>query len=175
MDEKELKKTIAAAQKGSVEAFGALYERYRQDLYRFALWYVHDPNDAEDAVQDAMVNAFKNIRLLRKPDSFHSWLFTILANACRAILQKRQRDAVSLEDAPEALRLCTYDSYDTGQTGRLLGSLKEEDRQIVVLSVFGDLNSKEIGELLGMKSVTVRSRLSRALQSLRITAEQEAS
>lgn len=172
MDAKELKTTVLAAQKGDVGAFGALYEQYAGDLYRFALWYTHDRCDAEDAVQDAMVNAFRNIPHLRRAEAFHAWLFTILANACKAILKRRQIAAVSLEDTPQAANIGVYDSYDTGQTARLLEQLNETDRQIITLSVFGEFSSKEIGKLLGMKSATVRSRLSRALHTLREKTEE---
>ena len=58
MEPKELKKLVREAQRGSAEAFGTLYAVYAADLYRFALWYLRNEADAEDAVQDACLRAY---------------------------------------------------------------------------------------------------------------------
>ena len=170
----ELKTKVRAARHGSAAAFGQLYADYAADLYRFALWYLHNPANAEDAVQEALLSAWQHIRSLRREDAFRPWLFQILANACKSQLRKQNRlRVVSMEDG--AVDILGYEqALGDDAVGSLLGSLSEEDRVIVTMAVLGDFKSGEIAAALGMKSGTVRSRLSRALQALRKQLEAEA-
>lgn len=180
MEHDQLKKLVKAARHGSPDAFGALYAEYSADLYRFALWYLHNEPDAEDAVQDACLHAYKNLKALRKEEAFRSWFFKILANICRDKLAAASKagNIVSIDD-PDSF---TEPADETGEdftrlseTGELIASLAEPDKSIVLLSVLAGFNSKEIGALLKLNSSTVRSRLSRALAKLRdrITTEEE--
>lgn len=176
MEQSELKTNVRAAKHGSAQAFGQLYEHYAPELYRFALWYLHNASDAEDAVQEAMLSAWRNIRALRKEEAFKAWLFQILANACKTLLQaKSGLRLVSLEENGTPARLAYTPAFENDAVGSLLGSLTPEDRAIVTMAVLGDFKSGEIASILGMKSTTVRSRLSRALHSLRQELESEAS
>ena len=61
-------------------AFKELYKTVYQDLYRFSLCMMHHPQDAEDAVSEAVLSAYENIHKLRKEEAFRSWIFQILAN-----------------------------------------------------------------------------------------------
>ena len=168
MEQKQQWLLVRQAQHGSAEAFGALYEAYAPELYRFALWYLKNGDDAADAVQDACVRAFKNIRALKNAAAFKSCFFKILSNACKDILTKNGRlSVVSLDDEKTPFDGAYYDPEDDAQS--LLGSLSDLDRQIVTMAVLGDFTSREISEALGLKPGTVRSRLSRALAALRLT------
>ena len=168
MNEEILKKLIIDAKKGDAEAFGKLYSEYARDLYRFALYYLRNDADAEDAVQDAALTAYRSIRSLRKHEAFRSWFFKILSNECKKRLNKKAAlKTVTVED-PAVLA----DSVDEGANTipdlvGLLDSLSETDREIVTLSVISGFNSSEIAAVTGMKAVTVRSRLSRSLHKLR--------
>ena len=66
MDGQKMKNLIKSAKKGSAEAFGELYSLYAKELYRFALYTLHDTFDAEDAVQNAALSAFRKIGDLKK-------------------------------------------------------------------------------------------------------------
>ena len=66
--------------KCDTKTFAQMYETVYKDLYRFALCMMRNPQDAEDAVSDAVVAAYENIGKLKKEDSFKSWIFTILSN-----------------------------------------------------------------------------------------------
>ena len=171
MEPKELKKLVREAQRGSAEAFGTLYAGYAADLYRFALWYLHDEADAEDAVQDACLHAYKKLKALRKEEAFRSWFFKILANICRDKLSAASKGNIVSLDDPEAFTdpadERSEDFTSLSETGELVSSLGEPEKSIVLLSVLGGFNSKEIGALLKLNSSTVRSKLSRALAKLR--------
>lgn len=71
---------IRRAKRGDVKAFSRLYAQIYKELYRFALYMTKHPQDAEDAVSEAVISAFENMCSLRKEESFRSWMFTILHN-----------------------------------------------------------------------------------------------
>ena len=166
----DLTKIIREAQTGHSKAFATVYSFYANDLYRFALWYTGKSADAEDAVQEAILIAFKNIATLRKPSSFKSWMFKILANVCKTKLTN------------PADRLCTVPMHEIQETDAdisvtdftvsaelkaALDSLTPDEKQIVLLSVIGRYKSSEIAEMMDMKSGSVRSKLSRSLEKMR--------
>ena len=164
MDKERLNICVKNAKKGDASAFGELYEAFAEELYRFALWYLRDPDDAQDAVQTCALNAYRNIAAVRTAESFRPWLFRILANACADLFRsKRKQVVIPLEE----VQTPSWDDYQDGSVLRLLDRLDETDRQIVTLAVLGDWNSTEIAHLLGGKPATVRSRLSRSLKKLR--------
>ncbi len=175
--EKEEKKLISAAKNGDTKAFAAIYALYAQQLYRFALWYMHNSHDAEDCVQDAVVQAFRNVSSLRKEDSFRSWLFKILANVCKRKLieNKNTYTDEAVQDNPD---LCKQESPAFDMADRLtvreaVATLPPEDRQVVLLSVVAGYKSDEIAAMLGMNAATVRSVKSRSLARLRTMLSEE--
>ena len=166
MNDKELKACVHRAQRGSAGDFGELYAFYAADLYRFALWYLKNEDDAADAVQDACLQAYRNIRALKNAAAFKSWFFKILSNVCKDALRRQNRlSVVPLDDARVSLDVPVFDP--DGGAEALLEQLSDLDRQIVAMAVLGDFTGKEIGAALGLKPGTVRSRLSRALAYLR--------
>ncbi len=168
MNETLLKNLIKDAQKGDAAAFGRLYAELSHELYRFALYYLRREQDAEDAVQDAALAAYKSIRYLKKTESFRSWFFKILSNECKKTLQKRASHPE--EPADEFPTLADASGNDHAlrfELAELMNALPDDDRQIVLLSVLEGYSSKEIAAIAGMKANTVRSRLSRSLHKLR--------
>ena len=166
MEDKAFRAKLKEAQKGSAEAFGTVYAEYAADLYRFALWYMKNEDDAADAVQEACLHAFQNVRKLKNADSFRSWFFKILSNTCKTMLSRQGRlSLVSLDDEENGIDPPAAPS-DAGAE-EILSLLEEPDRQIVAMAVLGGFTSKEIARQLNMKPGTVRSRLSRALHGLR--------
>ena len=166
----DLIKLIREAQTGNSKSFAQVYSFYANDLYRFALWYTGKSADAEDAVQEAVLIAFKNIATLKKPSSFKSWMFKILSNVCKTKLMN------------PADRLCTMPMHEIQDTEAdisvtdftvsaelkaALDTLSPDEKQIVLLSVIGRYKSSEIAEIMDMKSGSVRSKLSRSLEKMR--------
>ncbi|MBQ6865109.1 MAG: sigma-70 family RNA polymerase sigma factor [Clostridia bacterium] len=176
MDNSELK-LIHAAKNGDSGAFAALYAQYAEQLYRFALYYMRNPADAEDAVQDAVLQAFRSVSSLRKEDSFRSWLFKILCNVCKKKLTENKNIITdeSVQDNPD---LCNQESPGLDHAVRLtvreaVAALPPEDRQIVLLSVVAGYTSAEIAAMLGLNAATVRSTKSRSLARLRTMLSEE--
>lgn len=175
--EKTDKKLIHAAKNGDTGAFAALYALYAEQLYRFALYYMRNPDDAEDAVQDAVLQAFRRVSSLRKEDSFKSWLFKILCNVCKKKLTENKITFAdeTVQDNPD---LCNQESPGLDQAVCLtvreaVAALPPEDRQIVLLSVVAGYKSAEIAAMLNMNPATVRSTKSRSLARLRTMLSEE--
>lgn len=171
------KNLIRAAIKGDSGAFAGLYAIYAQQLYRFALYYMRNPADAEDAVQDAVLQAFRNVSSLRKEDSFKSWLFKILCNVCKKKLIENKNIYAdeAVQDCPD---LCNQESPQADHADCLavreaVAALPPEDRQIVLLSVVAGYKSAEIAAMLNMNPATVRSTKSRSLARLRTMLSEE--
>lgn len=173
MDKKELNILIKSAKHGDAHAFGLIYSELKTGLYRFALYTLKNPDDAEDAVQAASIIAFRKIGTLRKEESLKPWYFRILHNECMKILTDKSR---IYELPSEDLSFFEEEAPDKEKKidiSALLSQFSEKDRSIIILSVLEDYSSKEIAGILGMKPATVRSRLSRLLSRLRIQLEGE--
>lgn len=160
---------VGQAKNGDAHAFARLYQRYYQDLYRFALCYMRHAEAAEDAVMNSVLKAYERLGDLRKNSAFKSWLFQITANECRAMLRK---SPLYLEDVDWIEPQAEEKGYLEPEIQELLGLLSDSERLVVTLSVFGGYNSKEIAGLLHKKPGTVRSLKSRAMASLREKIEE---
>ena len=164
MDEKLINEAIA----GSKEAFCSLYGNYKDRLYRYALYRLGDPTEAEDAVSECVLAAWQRIGSLRSGKAFGSWIFRILSNCCAT----RIKEMIGIRENLGRI-------YDSGQSSvpaspslsveltEALSKLKEDEREIVLLSIVGGLSSTEIASLTGLAAGSVRSKLSRSLAKMR--------
>ncbi len=164
----DIKKYVIAAKRGDAEAFGELYALYKNEMFRYACIVVGNPVAAEDAVSEAVIEAFENIGSLRSPGSFKGWLFKILNSACRRQYKDFNKDLPLIEDADHEpadgkdIELKEI-SIDLQQA---MAALNPEDRQIVMMRAVAGIGSREIAESLGIPDATVRSRYSRAISKL---------
>ena len=159
---------VSKATQGDPDAFGKLYEIYSKEMYAYALCVTGNPHSAEDAVSEAVLSAFKQIKNLRKKESFKGWLFRILNAQCRrqylaagAHLSIEGVDPVSAGDGGiDNLEL----SLDLKNAVKIL---TPQEREIVFLKILGEYKSREIADMLDLPHATVRSKLARALAKLR--------
>lgn len=154
---------VRLAQAGDAHAFARLYEFIYKDLYRFALYTLQNPQDAEDAVSETVMDAFGQMTSLREPDAFRAWMFRILTVKCsRKIRDYMKKEMKLSEELPDIMP----DLHDQIDIRRAFQALSREDRLILSMNLFAGYSSQEIGEQLGMNPNTVRSRQSRALKKL---------
>mgnify|MGYP002855131018 FL=1 len=160
------------------ELFLQKYEEVYRDMYRYALLTLGHSTDAEDAVSEAVLDAYRQRDSLRDIGSFRGWIFKILSRKC--IGKKRDyatKKTVSLDEAPpgqgdgapmiEELADDGFGTEESTVVKQLFMTLDDEDRRIISLHIFGGYTSREIGEMMGMNDATVRSREHRALEKLR--------
>lgn len=153
------------------EQFVLLYEQLRHEGYRYALYYLGNPEDARDAMQDAALDAYSGFSGLRSTEGFRAWFFRILAVKCRRQMKKRI-DRRGLVPLPEEDALFEEMAQDPCFVAALelkeqLARLREDEREMILLAAVGGYTSAEIGELLGRPAGTVRAKMSRALARLR--------
>jgi RNA polymerase sigma factor (sigma-70 family) len=178
MDRRSDAELVIAAREGDLDAFAALVERYRVPALRFA--YGIAGNEAEDAVQDAFVKAFRNLGGFRTDAAFRPWLFTIVANEARNRLRsssRRRKLELQVRDQPRTVGAATDDIVaDLAQRERLVdavASLPDRYREVVALRYFAGLSESETAEVLSCPVGTAKSRTSRALDLLRARLAEE--
>ena len=167
MDERLVNEAIS----GSKEAFCALYGQYKDKLYRYALYKLRDPDDAEDAVSECVLAAWKSIGSLRSAGAFGTWMFRILSNCCASRVKDLIASRDSLErmynEGPGSAGSVSAPASLSVELTEALSQLKDEERDVVLLSIIGGLNSNEVADLTGLSPGGVRSKLSRSLAKMR--------
>jgi RNA polymerase sigma factor (sigma-70 family) len=159
----------ARAAKGDQRAFEQIYERYHQDLYRFCLAMVGNPQDAQDALQNTMVKVLRGLPGEQRKITLKPWLYRIARNEAVEILRRR-RDSIELEpqQIPVAAVTETAESRDRLRT--LLGDLEqlpERQRAALVLRELSGLDFEQIGASFGTSAAVARQTLYEARLSLR--------
>jgi RNA polymerase sigma-70 factor (ECF subfamily) len=146
---------IARARAGDEAAVDALVRRYLSDVYSVTSRVLHDEQLAQDAAQDALINAVRALHRFRGEASFRTWLLRIALNAARTIARKQvRRREVSLEEAHEtatdaadaASVVAMHDEAE--RAGRVLAQLPEKQRMAVTLRITQGLSYQEIGAVL---------------------------
>lgn len=178
----ELARRVGA---GDQAAFTLLMRRHNQSLYRAARSILKDDAEAEDAVQEAYLQAYRSMGSFRGDAKLSTWLMRIAVNEAIARTRKRTRraevihlegDAVSNCEAPEAtMNQATPEQPEQGaqraETRRLLekkiDALPDAFRAVFVLRALEDLSVEETATALGINEATVRSRFFRARGLLR--------
>ena len=167
---------VERAKNGDVNAYEALVQHYQELAFRVAYQVTGNAADAEDAAQEAFVNAYYALGRFRSGAPFKPWLCRIVANEARNRRTSAQRRTVLAERA-----LVAQSSGDSAQSPEdaaeahefratlvaTLQGLKEDDRLVLAYRLFFDLSEAEMADALNVPKGTVKSRLSRALGRLR--------
>lgn len=166
-------KLAEQARSGSKEAFCELYGMYKDRLYRYALYRLGDPDDAEDAVSECVLAAWQGIRQLRNTSAFGAWIFRILRNCCsrniKSIISLRENMQKLYDSGADASALAagTADPSAAIELAEALSQLTEDEREVVLLSAVCGLTSREISGITGLTAGASRSKLSRSLAKMR--------
>jgi RNA polymerase sigma-70 factor (ECF subfamily) len=156
---------IRAAQTGDLAAFEELVRRHELRVYRVALRLLGDPTEAEDATQDALVQAWQALPAFRGESSAATWLYRVVTNRCLNLVQRR-RSTEPLSEAHEAPGsepgqiFETIDAFESLKTSIM--QLTPEQRASLVLREFEGLTYDEIAAVLDVSLPAVKSRIRRA-------------
>ncbi|MCI9137059.1 MAG: sigma-70 family RNA polymerase sigma factor [Lachnospiraceae bacterium] len=153
-----------------MEEFMQCYEKIYPQLYRTAWFYMQNQQEAEDAVQDAVLSAYEKFYQLRDKEKFSAWMMQILVNRCRKrrkVWFRREEDIQELSPSQERELSEEMDFAMASAVKQVFWELKEEERMIVALSVFGGYTSQEIAGILNKNHSTIRSKYRRALQKMK--------
>ncbi|HEY8291337.1 MAG TPA: sigma-70 family RNA polymerase sigma factor [Thermomicrobiales bacterium] len=171
---------VHAAQHGDLDAYNRLVRTYERQAYAVALRLLRRPESAEDATQDAFIQAYRALETFRG-GSFRAWLMRIVTNRCYDVLRSaNRRVADSLDDQmfeaePHWSSVVAPDDpvarATQAELGRLLeralAQLPDDQKLTVVLCDVQGYTYEETAEIMGVALGTVKSRLSRARFALR--------
>ncbi|HEV3233686.1 MAG TPA: RNA polymerase sigma factor [Candidatus Dormibacteraeota bacterium] len=173
LDDREL---ATRASNGDVEAYESLVSAYSDIAFRTAYLITGSAADAEDAVQDALVKAYRALTRFRTGEPFRPWLLRIVANEAR----NRRRSAgrwwrrtetlapeLQLRDPARSPEETAEAAEERATLLRSLNRMKPDDRAVITCRYLLELSTEETGAALGWPTGTVKSRLSRALDRLR--------
>jgi RNA polymerase sigma-70 factor (ECF subfamily) len=156
---------IEAAQNGHLESFGALYERYHSPMVALAYSMLADRDLAEDAAQEVFAVACRDIESLKSKERFAAWLAGICRNVSRQMLKASKNKPAALSD--EHAARSGSDCKDRQETiRRAVWSLREAERELVVLRYFDGFSQAQISEVLGLSPQAVNGRLVRAKRKI---------
>jgi RNA polymerase sigma-70 factor (ECF subfamily) len=161
--------------RGDEEAYTGLMAIAGDRLLAIAYRILRDVHRAEDAVQAALLGAWRDLPTLRDPDRFEAWLTRLLIRSCqdnrrRAIRHRTVELRIELEDGPGvADHQATLAVAD--QLERSLRRLTVDQRTVLVLTYYLDLPIAEAAAVIGIPTGTMKSRLNRAISALRATVD----
>lgn len=169
MDQEDLLVELCKA--GDQVAQVEIYRKYFRQVYNSCLMIVNNTADAEDLMQNSFIDAFNKVKHYRGPSSFAGWLKRIAINNSIDFLAKRRLQTDHLDAAME---ICDESSiaeesdieYQVEQVKKAMSMLNDDYRIILSLSLFEGYDHEEIGQILSLSQANVRTRYSRARQSL---------
>ena len=158
---------IAAANEGDESAFESLYFRYRNWVARLARRLAGNDADALDVLQETFVYFFRKFPGFRRTAALTTFLWPVVRNLSIAARRKRQRFAGDAEALARAHVPADETAGESVDLSAALSSLPEGHREVLLLRFVDGLCLDEIGQVLGIPTGTVKSRLHNALESLR--------
>jgi RNA polymerase sigma-70 factor (ECF subfamily) len=171
--------TVARAQDGDTDAFEQLVRSYEADLLRLGFRMLSDRGEAQDAVQDTFVLAWRRLPSLLDPEAFHAWIYQLMTRRCLNILRVRIRRHTSVTSGPDfeleaqagrpVPAGSTTDPAAAAQTNAMqdcltavLATLPPDQRACWVLHEMHELTYPAIAYAIGVPVSTVRGRIARA-------------
>ena len=166
---------VARARSGDRDAFCALVDAYYDDLARFAVRYLGKQEDAEDALQETFLRAYRHLGRYVEREAFRSWLFRILVNRCRTLARQRGRrggilirDEEALRQFPDARASASSSGFELRDAlNAALQWLEPKLREAFLLKHGEGLEYSEIASLTGASESALKMRVKRACEQLR--------
>lgn len=175
----EDKLLVLRCKRGSTEALGRIYEKYKTDMLVLAMALLNDTSAAEDALHDVFLSFVMNIKKFGLTGSLKSYLLTCLANRARNLNKAKHRQSVtsnpaepvcSDSDVPPRAIMC---NEQLQQLSRAMAQLPYEQREAIMLHFQAGITFRTIGRSLGISVNTVKSRYRYGLDKLRQTLDGE--
>jgi len=160
---------------GNVNAFSYLIDRHKNKAFNLAYRICGNREEAEEIAQDAFLKAFRSLKDFRKKSSFSTWLYRIVYNTSVSLVRTRGSRVLSLEEFPaDAVDFLAessnedeaVDNYRNSLVNFALQKLHEEERGLITLYYFDELETDEIALITGIKKQNIKVRLFRARQKM---------
>ena len=156
-------------ERGAVETrdFDAVVGPLIEPGYRLAVAMLRDPTEAEDAVQEAAMKAWRSLQRLREPEQSRAWFLSIVANQCRSTMRRRWWSVVRLASRDTAGADPEEPAVGSLDLDRAMKRLTPDDRAILHLRYFLDLPVDEVARVFGISFGAAKTRIYRAAHRLR--------
>jgi RNA polymerase sigma-70 factor (ECF subfamily) len=163
---------LEAARAGDAPAFDSLVGPLVEPAYKLAMVMLRNSDEAQDAVQEACLKAWRNLAQLRDAN-VRPWFFTIVANQCRSLRRARWWSVVrsdAVERRPDDAGPRSDDAIDLD---RELARLPQTDRAVLFLFFYLDLPLKEVARVMRISPQAAKSRVHRAVGKLRLSMTED--
>jgi len=163
---------VHRCQAGDKEAFRMLVGQYRSILFGTAYLMMRDRGLAEDAVQEALIQIWKNLASFRLKSSVKTWMVRIVVNEVKQQFRKKKLPMIPLESANEETsrldepKIALIHTEERLAVRQALDRLQPEQQEAVILHYFSELTVPEIAAVTNQREGTIKARLSRALDRL---------
>ncbi|MBW7859299.1 MAG: sigma-70 family RNA polymerase sigma factor, partial [Leptonema sp. (in: Bacteria)] len=174
MSPEEQKNLLQRVANGDQLAFMELVEPFQERLFRKACTMLGSTDDAEDALQDALLTSYRAIQRFRGESSIYTWLYRILVNRCTDLIRKRSTNKV---DYVDPISFDIEDSSNLEKNHELfehtdyliqqIRSMEPKFAELLWMRYFDELSYEEISDVLNLKVGTVKSRLFKARELLK--------
>ncbi|HEU4886903.1 MAG TPA: RNA polymerase sigma factor [Thermoanaerobaculia bacterium] len=180
LNDQELMRIV---QSGDYSPASEIYDRYSGRIYNFAFRFLRNSEAAEDATQEVFVKMLKHANQFHGDAKLSTWLFSITANWCRDYLRKADNKSKESDDVLVALPAPSELAPDRNlerreseqRVRRALQSLTAEQREAILLSRYQGLSYAEIAQIAGCSEGAVKTRVFRAMETLKKTLMGDAS
>lgn len=156
----ECNKAIKRLAEGDMAALSVVYDNTARIVFSLALSLLGNREDAEDVLQDTMLRVVKSAPNYKK-GSPKAWVLSIARNCAIDVLRKRRAESDEAEPFSTDPELAKLELAD------MLNALNQEEKQTVLLHIYGGLSHKQIGEVLGISPAAAQKKYRRALQKLK--------
>ena len=159
-------------------SYEELVKRYQKPVYAMCRRYLSIDSDAEDATQDVFMKVFHTLPSFEFRSSFKTWLFSIAINHCKTLLSKTQRFnqfheygdddfSENYEDETSNTAMNVENDDDRNCVQSVIGKLKEDERDVILLRFTSELSIEEIAKVLGKKLSATKMSFYRTLEKFK--------
>lgn len=164
----KIEELVERSKKNDKEAYVQLIEYLQKDLFKIAIAKLKNEDDAQDAVQATVVNAYMNIEKLENNRYFKTWIIKILLNECNRYYRRAKKDNELLEKYSNLNNLSSVQQVDnTIDFEKLIDTLNEHEKTIFKLFYQKGFTTREIAKMLNLKQTTVKATLCRGRKKIK--------
>jgi RNA polymerase sigma-70 factor, ECF subfamily len=155
---------------GNEYSFVLLYDRYKNAIFHFCIKMLKDEDTAKDIFQDVFVCVYQNLKDLKNPDLFKSWLYTITRNKCITLINKNKKfvaletNISSFTDDDPLNNLISNETINIIM--KSIDNLSYDYKEIIMLREYSGLSYLEISQILNISESAVKSKLFKARMKL---------
>lgn len=173
-----MEELIIKAKNGNNDAFIEAITLIQKDLFNIAYLKLNNIDDANDAIQETMLIAFKNIKRLKEPHFFKTWIIKILINECNKSFKKQHKQSelfkkiLKTKDT-HSIDHCIENINSQMDYDILISKLTSKEQNVLILYFSNDFTMQEIATILNTNINTVKTRLRRAQEKIKTNSNGE--